>query len=525
MKKAIKINLGGLVFHIDEDAYEKLSVYLRSVESYFKQEEGGREVIDDIESRMAELFSARLGSGREVVVLADVEAVIETMGDPYEIGDDDQRQESFSRHKTKRQSGRRLYRDPDNAILGGICAGMAAYFGLENWVVRLIFFLLLIFGHAGTAFVYLVLWIVIPKAATISQKLEMRGESVTVSNIERSVREEISHVETNLKKMSRSETANQARSALNEMFHVLGRIVLFLVKFALVLLGIGFVLAGLSLLLVFMVLFFLKSSFFPFGFFSSELAFIPEMISFFVSSASVTVALIALFLFVVIPLVALIYAGLRMIFGFRSKVGSIAVAAVVLWVLSLGVLSTVAALEGTKFSSRTNRNVAKELMVSNDKTLVIKMESTFIPDPDRFVSLDFARYKVFYNQEDAKIYGIPKIHIRKTNRDYPEVEVMKKAFGHNNEVAAKNAMEIEYSWRQEDSVIYLSPYYSVAEGKKWNFPEVNVFIRIPEGYRFVLDENLDETLSSVPGFSRYRLWTLKGKTMEVGEETFSTLRD
>jgi phage shock protein PspC (stress-responsive transcriptional regulator) len=194
MKKTITINLGGAVFNIDEDAYILLSEYLERIESHFSDEGERNEIMADIEARVAELFSSEERPGVKPVTIKDVERVIGIMGDPEDIADSEEKSE----RPYSRQPGRRIYRDIDKRILGGVCSGMSAYWSIDVIWIRIIFVILAL-GFFSGFIIYLLLWIIIPPAKTTAQKLEMRGEPVTISNIGKAVRDEFDNVRKNLK--------------------------------------------------------------------------------------------------------------------------------------------------------------------------------------------------------------------------------------------------------------------------------------------------------------------------------------
>lgn len=201
MKKTITINLGGTVFSIDEDAYGLLKSYLEKIESYFSDEDDRNEIMADIESRIAELFSAANRSGAKPVTIKDVEKIIEVMGDPGDIADmagEAGDAEESERSSAGRKGHRRIYRDVDNRILGGVCSGMSAYWSIDVVWIRIAFVVLSLLFFSGFL-VYLLLWLVIPPAQTTAQKLEMRGEPVNISSIGKAVKEEFNNVRRNLK--------------------------------------------------------------------------------------------------------------------------------------------------------------------------------------------------------------------------------------------------------------------------------------------------------------------------------------
>ncbi|NOY36116.1 MAG: PspC domain-containing protein [Chlorobi bacterium] len=190
MKKTITINLGGMVFNIDDDAYTLLRDYLQAVGKHYAREETSSEILEDIEARMAELFRERMTGAKQVITRTDTEEVVSIMGYPEDFAAEEGPDESYYHRRSR---SRRIYRDPDNSVLGGVCGGMGAYFNLDPLIFRILF-LILFFGAGTGLILYIILWIVVPEAKTTAQKLEMRGESVNVSNIGRKVKEEFNHV-------------------------------------------------------------------------------------------------------------------------------------------------------------------------------------------------------------------------------------------------------------------------------------------------------------------------------------------
>ena len=192
MKLTVNINLGGYAFNVDEDAYDRLRQYMKSLEKEFSGESSAAEIMSDIEGRIAELFKSRLTGYKQVITMKDVEEVMAILGAPEVISGSGTSEERTGR------SPRRIYRDPDGRIIGGVCAGLGAYFNWDPLIWRVIFVALVIAGGFGVA-LYLILWIIVPEAKTTAQKLEMRGDPVTIENIKDSVKQEF---ETVKKKMN-----------------------------------------------------------------------------------------------------------------------------------------------------------------------------------------------------------------------------------------------------------------------------------------------------------------------------------
>ncbi|MCL2290254.1 MAG: PspC domain-containing protein [Bacteroidetes bacterium] len=178
MKKVITANIGGFCFVVEEDAYARLDHYLNSFRATISNKQDIAEIMEDIEARMAEIFHENLRSSHQVVDMKLVDRVISQLGYP----EDAPRVEEHRRAEPSVKAFKRLFRDPDNTMLGGVCSGLGAYFDVDLTLVRVIFLVALFFG--GLSFwVYIIMWIVVPKAHTIAEKLQMRGEAVTAENI------------------------------------------------------------------------------------------------------------------------------------------------------------------------------------------------------------------------------------------------------------------------------------------------------------------------------------------------------
>jgi len=200
MKKTLTVNLNNIVFHIDDDAYDALQNYLNEIEKYLSEDEK-KEVMSDVESRIAELFNERLQKNKNVISVEDVQEIIEILGKPSQFSsEDDESEEQQEGKKAKsetRYSGRRrYYRDPENAILGGVAGGIAAYLGWDVTLIRIALVALVFFGAGTIVPIYIIVWIVAPAALTAPQRLEMQGENVTVDSIKSEINKGVNNVKS-----------------------------------------------------------------------------------------------------------------------------------------------------------------------------------------------------------------------------------------------------------------------------------------------------------------------------------------
>lgn len=179
MKRTIQINLAGTIFNIDDDAYEILRDYLSLVERQFRSGVEGREVINDLETRMSELFTERLKPLRQVVSVEDVNEVLKVLGAPEDIGGRTDGGQRYSQSYSGRYDGprraRRMYRDGQDKSIGGVCSGLAYYFNTDPLLLRILFVIGLFMGFGFL--LYLILWIALPQAVTTEQIREMKTGS------------------------------------------------------------------------------------------------------------------------------------------------------------------------------------------------------------------------------------------------------------------------------------------------------------------------------------------------------------
>lgn len=245
MKEVVKVSIAGVAFSLSADAYRKVKEYLDRLERSYSGRPEGREVVADIEARLAELLLDGMPDSHAVVDTVLAESVIARLGFPDDAQDDAQPAERLPR---------RLHRNPDGAVLGGVCSGIGAYFRVDPVWVRLCIFLpvvmAVVFSMAGMEEVgevfailfgicvvlYPALWIIVPMARTPRQKLEMRGERVTASSIKRTL-------ENDAAAMAASSSERRTASVWAEIFYAMGRILLFCIKALIFIIGIGVCLA------------------------------------------------------------------------------------------------------------------------------------------------------------------------------------------------------------------------------------------------------------------------------------------
>mgnify|MGYP003293783341 FL=1 len=336
MKKTFNINLGGIVFHIDEDAYDLLDKYLSNLRIHFSKEEGAEEIVHDMELRISELFSERLNEKKQVITLKDVEEIIAQMGKPEEFSEDTT--QDTNEYIKEEKGPKRLFRDPDNKVIGGVCSGIAAYLGWDVTAVRIIFIALalpfILNGSLilnGVVIAYIIAWIIIPEANTATEKLSMKGMKVNVENIGKTVTDGFEKVNDYVK-------SDKPRSILHKIGEAIVSVVGFLVKAVLVIAAICFTPVLFILLVV------------CFSLLMAAIGVIGSLPAFFyhampvvdwsvVTSSPVPTTLLAVsgILVIGIPIVGFIHFLMSTFGGWKAMPFAARMTLLVLWLIALGV--------------------------------------------------------------------------------------------------------------------------------------------------------------------------------------------
>jgi len=502
MKTTVKINLSGQIFNLDDDAYQALKDYLDEISKRFRDMEEGAEIISDIESRIAELFQSKISDKKEVITIEDVKDVIAIMGQPEDYLEEEGMEGDTGGSYTYSKKSKKYYRDMDNAIFGGVCSGLAAYFGIENWLMRLLWVIFFFATGAGVLLIlYIVLWIAVPKATTAAEKLEMRGEKVTVSNIEKTVKEEYETVKENVKqnyeKVKTSKELKKTKNVMDEVFHVIGQIILIFLKIILFIIGFAFIIGGLSVLTAMSIAVFFRNSIFPLEFSGSQIHSFNEFFGIIGDPTNLTLISIALFFTIVIPLIALIYAGIKMMFRFKANDKMIGLTAFVLWILSVIFLASMATFEGWNFNTSGRTSTTHDLDDFSIDTLKVQILTN--PGIEGFNDNWYLNYDDSWSMisTEDRVYGKIDLDIAPVDFEDYEISIRKRSLGRDEAEASLNAAKLDYEWSQEGNVLILNPYFSLEKPNKWRMPNTKVTIMVPTGKFIRLDKNTRYFLNNV----------------------------
>ncbi|MEA1886503.1 MAG: PspC domain-containing protein [Bacteroidota bacterium] len=474
MEKSIKINIAGVIFQINEDAYELLRDYLQSITYRLSNIPGGSEMIDDIEARIAELFQSKPSWQTAVISKDEVEEIISTMGSPEDItGDLDMEAEAG----TFRGQQKKLYRNTDNSIIGGVCSGISDYTGIEPVWIRIVFILFTLVYFIG-AIVYVVLWIALPKAgSSVYHRTSVRTERAA---------------KTRRPDSSVSESSAAVGNAFNEIFRAFGKFFIILFRIILAIIGVAFIIAGFTALFSFIFVSMFHSTLLLPQFFEESAIYLPDFLIF-IADPSLSVWLIILTSLVIgLPLLALIYWGIRMVFQFRARDLVLNLTMLIIWILSLVALSIISFSQGINFSD--SYRTSRQWSLPASDTIVVKLdERVSALEYQRAVHLPFEPRNMYLNEEKDIIYVSPELNIYHTN-DNAHITIVRYSSGHSRSDAISKAEKLDYDISIEKGIIELDEYFSLPAGKRWSGAFVKIRLYIPDDKIVYFDEDVESLM-------------------------------
>jgi len=502
MNKTITINLAGIVFHIDEEAFYKLQSYLEAVKKSLKGTQGREDIIADIEARIAELFSERVQE-KEVVILEDVDYIIATLGQPNDYKVDDEIFEEESSGFKKTVTTKRLYRDTDDKIIGGICSGIGHYLAIDPLWIRLIFIILFFGGVPIIA--YLILWIIVPEAASTAQKLEMKGEPATLNTIEKKVKEGFENVKKKVDKLDLDETGKKVRekgssffgmisSIISSIFHVLGKLITGIFSIVGKLIGVILILVSFAVIIAIFI------SFITFSFidvnFGSDIA--PIFLSNAVINTPVWINSILLLLAVGIPFFMLLYLGLKILVNnIKPMPGVVKLSLLGAWLLSIFALIFISIDQFASQSIKVYEEpTVKEIQLQAQDTLYVSMKSSKHYDRiDPIFSMNHISGSYDESGDQVLFSKHIRFNIQTSTSEKGRIEVSRGANGTNYKNALDRAREINYHFTSKAHTLTLNNYFTAPTSSKLREQQVEITIYIPKHTVVQLDRTTGDYIS------------------------------
>ena len=485
MNKTVNINLGGMFFHIDEDAFQKLTRYFDAIKRSLSNSSGHDEIIKDIEMRVSELLFEKQKSDKHVIGLKDIDEVIAVMGQPedYIIEDDNTADTTFS--STTNSSTKKLYRDREKGMIGGVASGLGYYFGIDAVWIRVVLILLVFAGFGTGILAYIILWIVTPEAITTSEKLEMTGEPVTISNIEKKVREEFDNVSDKFKNVDYDKYGNQIKAGAGKLGNSFGDFIMTVFKIFAKFLGIILIITGIT------ILFFLLVGIFTLG----SGVFIDFPWQGFIESGNFTDYPIwafglLMFFAVGIPFFFLTILGFKLLAPNMKSIGNIVkYTLLALWLIAVSLAISIGVKQATAYAV-DGRVVRKEIINFNpNDTLVIKFKhndyfAKNVEERNNFmVTQDSTGTDVIYSNE-------VRFKIEKTDEKLPYIQIEKEAKGKSLAEAKKRAELIKYGYTFQGNQLILDNYLLTDLKYKYRDQEIEITLYLPKGTLLKPDDSM-----------------------------------
>jgi phage shock protein PspC (stress-responsive transcriptional regulator) len=578
MKQVININFQGRVVPIEVTAFELLKNYTESLSRHFADEEGKEEIINDIENRIGELFQERLKEGATCITEDDVNAIIKSMGRPEEFdaestsssatGSDTANTSSFAGYNTTAKPKRlyrnendkviggvcsglaayfgidvvvvrivfvvlavtfgvgiipyiilwivvpstasaeiggvrkKLYRDSDDKIIGGVCSGIGNYFGINPWIPRVLFLLPFLsfvssWGHWGGDFpdflrigfsptaliIYIILWLVIPEATTTAEKLEMKGEKVDMNSIKNSVMEEIKGVQQRAQKLGMEAKAvakekgntfgTEVSGVTKRGSRSLGDIIVFLFKlFAYFILGI----IGLAIVIAL------------FGFGITAIGLFPLKDFILTDGWQNAFAWGTLIFFIATPIIGIITWLIRRLARIKTSRKMMRLSFLSLWFI--GIVCFICLIVSVAKDFRTINTLNEEEVVLINPG-VSRLEVTSNSPERKFYRNNWFRVEPFSDMdEDTAYVRNINIHIVKSPNDSFRVTMLKMVNGRSRRAADTLAQLINFNAYQQDSILMIDKGIPITRKDKFRNQRIVLTIYVPVGKTIKVDKSI-----------------------------------
>jgi phage shock protein PspC (stress-responsive transcriptional regulator) len=510
MKPTMKVSIGNTAFNIEEDAYNVLKNYLDRLNAHYANLSSGKEIIEDIELRIAELLSERIGSSEQPVSENIIKEVIDILGFPEEMeANDKQSEKEFSESKTKNVQ-KKLYRDTDNKVLGGVCSGLANYFNIDVVLVRVLFVVFFLgfsalhfftFGiTSGTILlIYLILWVVTPPARTMQQRYEMHGEKPNVKNIQQKVEKELREAGESIRKNS---------PVASEIIRVLGKI-------CFIFAGSLAIIIAVSVLMAFIIAF-------GFGFTTIHTVF-ADLLGFVNISWRPDWFFSLLAALIFLPFIGLLYSGIKVLFNIKTKL-RVGLVIFLLWIAALFTLIGMSIYHAKDYIHWRTVHEYVELPFVHSDTLYVDIpqkyyeEGTLEPLTDRVndwkivqkcekkylkskkhhkknndVHIEYDDFNgnaaLFFYKKHKKanetLLLFPTIDSRISKKEqHFGIDIYKDAAGRTLRNAYHHAQDLSFNYAIKDSLLILEPL-SYTKNSKWDGELIRLHFNVPEGKTIV----------------------------------------
>lgn len=467
MKKTISINLAGLVYQIDDDAYSLLEKYLDKLKISFSDPNEQKEILDDIEHRFAELFGEKMSKRTEVVNKQMVQEAIETLGE-VELIEEEVNSSTAGAESTTVRESRKLFRSTEDKVLGGVLGGLGVYLGVDAIWLRLIFVLLAIASiGVPVGIIYIILWLVMPKAVTASQKLQMKGEPVNLSSLQ-------DNLKKNLSREGLSKTGSKVADGFGEIFKLSAKSVALIIG----------AIISFKLLVIGFVWFF--------GTFFMNMMGAEYLGLIFNSNWQFILASISVFLLIAMPFIVAVYLLFRAVYQRPISWGKAVLSGAAIWLIALIITALIGFSLAQNFKVESEAKNFVELPFNDS---IQELEVDFISELDHddfkfhYKKGSFKSGGFEFNNKDLKLNTVFLQVVPSDNDDYSFL-VVKNARGKTKEEADKHLEKFNYNIELVDGEkLKLPMTLTLMDEHKFRMQEMKYTLSIPVGSKINFPEH------------------------------------
>ena len=479
MNKTISINIKGFVFNLEEDAYQILQDYLKKLRNLFAKQEGRDEILDDIETRIAELFNEMLDENKQAITTADVDQVIAVLGSPEDFDSGNEEDyEPAQEPRSTRSDVKKLYRDEEGGMIGGVCSGLAYYLNWDPLWIRILFLLFLFSGFS--VLVYIILYLIVPEAKTTSEKLHMKGEHINIENIKKKVSESFEETKESLKRAT-----DEVKSGSTSLGRVIRNILDLFVKFFGLLgklitkfFGVFLLLGGVLLLVMLITGLVTADSFF---FHETNMNFDQMELLFLHGSGSVQMAIIGASLVIFSLLFIFLYHGIRILFNTPNKIKGVSYASAALFVIGVILLTVVGISNAKNHTTHETVTSAIEIPDMQGDTLYIAVaEDPYFHENIKYHNSEFPDLVKFVDDRVVLGFNV-EVNLYEGKGSEFKIEEEREASGASLKDALNNIEDIEYKYAWDGDTLVLDPNTSISADNKFHGQEVDIDIYVPNG--------------------------------------------
>ena len=490
MEKTIIINIGNTIIHIEESAYELLKAYLNEVKQYFANHADDLEIVTDIENRIAELLTEQLEEQKKQVVdSANVNSVIAQMGkvQDFDTVEEGEEEPVINNNYQYQYTEKKLYRDMDDRVVAGVCAGIAHYVNADPKWIRLATLLISIAGGFGLL-VYAILWIIMPKAKSRIERMEMKGEPANLQGFQKNLDEELQAVKERLGEVNKHAQPIFARlgNFIGEFFEWLGRFISGTGKVIFKVIA-GFIVVFGVLFLITLII---GTAAFQ-GFWDASIyEYFPFSI---INEGNRGAILFGAFIVCFIPILALVLFSIRVAFNKQAINKTLSFALLIIWLAGVAITGYQAAKISSEFKQHAELTQTTDLKAYPVYTINIDKSKYFSKEDSAAYHIDANnRHQIVVDDFEDGPFVSPnriRIDINKSETGVTRLTQKYESQGKTFQSALQNAQNISYNYVVKDAELTFSPRFQLRKGTIWRNQEVRLNLEIPVGTKLILKQD------------------------------------